>query len=989
MSEIKGAYTMKLERYYENPDILHAGCEAPRAYYIPFSDKTEALTKPREKSDRFINLNGTWNFKYCKSIYDMPELSDITYSDKIPVPSCWQTNGYDCHNYTNVRYPFPFDPPYVPNENPCAMYERRINLKKQPDKRYYINLEGVDSCFYLWVNDELAGYSQVSHSTSELDITDYLKSGRNKLNILVLKWCDGSYLEDQDKLRMSGIFRDVYILIRDFEHITDFFLKTRLDGTVSVRGDADAEYEIYDNGVLIASAAGKSVNMKIDDPKLWTAETPYLYSLVIKSGTEYIAQKFGVREIRTENGVVLLNGKKFKIKGANRHDSDPKTGYTISRAQALKDLTLMKRGNINAIRTSHYPNSPWFTELCDELGFYVCAEADIEAHGVVTANGSYQDDHFGLLARDKRFKSAILDRNQRNVHRDKNRACIIMWSLGNEAGFGESFESAGRWIKSFDDTRLVHYESSVHEDSGYTNDTSMLDFYSTMYGSPESIAQYFKDKRNKKPYILCEFIHAMGNGPGSIYEYIDLMDKHDGFTGGFIWEWCDHAVYMGRKGGKPIYFYGGDFNEEVHDNNFCMDGIVSPDRTPNNGFYEYKNALRPIRAALDGNNIIFENRLDFSDVSELYTVKYEIQRNGVAVSEGEIALPPIKPHGTVSVALPEIQYLDGEYFILISYCAKADMPLLDAGTRMGFDQLRLQKGVAFDIAQSVSETEITADETDTEITVTGDGFTYVYDKLNGLFKSVSRGGKELMLKPMEWNIFRAPTDNDMFIKTQWFAAGYDRSRARAYETEMSEKNGKIILKTELIIAAAAIRPFLRVKAKWTVSNDGVIKLTVKAKKDTAPPENTLPLLPRFGIRIFLPKAYTDVKYYGYGPYESYIDKRAASYMGLFDTTVSKLHTDYVKPQENGSHYGCKYLRLASGKNSIEAYGKNFSFNASEYTQEELMAKKHNLELEKSGMTVLCLDYRQSGIGSNSCGPLPKKEYLIEDKFKWTVKIKLS
>lgn len=976
---------MKLEKYYENPGILHPGCEPPHAYFIPFSDKQAALTLPREKSDRFISLNGLWDFRYCKSIYEIPELMDITYEDKIQVPSCWQCKGYDRHQYTNVRYPFPFDPPYVPHENPCAMYEKRINFRKKEDRRYNIVFEGVDSCLYLWINNIWAGYSQVSHSVSEFDITDYLKPGRNKINVLVLKWCDGSYLEDQDKLRMSGIFRDVYILERDNGHLTDFFLKTTIDGTVRVEADEFVECEIYDKDKLIASKSGVDVEMQIDNPLLWTAETPYLYTLVIRRGGEYIVQKFGVREITVENGVVLLNGRKFKIKGANRHDSDPKTGCTISREQALKDLMLMKRHNINAVRTSHYPNSPWFTELCDELGFYVCAEADIEIHGCVTINGLYEEDQFGLLAHDKQFERAIIDRVKRNVGRDKNRTSVIIWSLGNEGGFGPAFEKAGRWVKSFDPSRLTHYESSVHEDTGKKNDTSMLDLYSTMYASPESISEYFGHK-NVKPYIMCEFIHAMGNGPGSIYKYLDLIDKYDGFVGAFIWEWCDHAVYMGRKNGKAAYYYGGDFDEEIHDGNFCMDGVVYPDRTPHTGLLEYKNGLRPIRASIENGRLLLENRLDFTDISELYTVKYELQRNGITVEDGEIELGPTAPHEYFETDIPGTVLPYGEYYLLLSYYTKKAVPLVEAGEKTGFDQLKLQKGKPFPIPECLAADEISVSESETEILLTGKGFEYAYNRLTGIFSSIKLNGRETILKPMEWNIMRAPTDNDMFVKPSWIAAGYDRARARAYDTVISEKDGDIILKTEVNISAAAIRPFIRFRAKWRIRPDGVIKLDIKASPDAAPPKNRLPFLPRFGIRIFLPKTYRNVEYYGCGPYESYIDKRLASYVGLFNADIADLHEDYVKPQENGSHYGCKYLKLASSDSTVEVYGKNFSFNASEYTQEELMSKQHNFELEKSGMSVLCLDYRQAGIGSNSCGPSLPEDARLEKKFKWSVAI---
>lgn len=978
---------MKIEKYYEDPFSLHIGCEEPRAYYIPFSDATAAVSAQREESDRFISLNGRWDFKYCNSIYEMPELEEITYNEKISVPSCWQCKGYDSHMYVNTRYPFPYDPPYVPYDNPCAMYEKRVNMRIDNDSSYYINFEGVDSCLYLWVNGSFAGYSQVSHSTSEFDITKYLKNGRNKINVLVLKWCDGSYLEDQDKFRMSGIFRDVYILKRDKEHLRDFFIKTAIDGTVSVEADCEAEFSIFDNGNEIARGSGAACAMKIDSPQLWTAETPYLYTLVIKCGNEYIAQKFGIREISIENGVVLLNGKKFKIRGVNRHDSDPKTGYTISREQALKDLQLMKLHNINAVRTSHYPNSPWFTELCDELGFYICAEADIETHGVCSFYGASQSKTFGLIAQDARFENAILDRVQRNVIRDKNRTSVIIWSLGNESGYGNNFEKAGEWVKRYDNSRLTHYESSIHETLGHKNDTSMLDLYSTMYAPPESIVKYFESQKKPKPYIMCEFLHAMGNGPGSMHDYLDLIDKYDGFVGAFVWEWCDHAIYMGTEKGKDKYYYGGDFNEVVHDSNFCMDGLVYPDRRPHTGLLEYKNALRPVRAELKDGKIIFENRLDFSDVAELYSVSYTIQQNGRSVEEGEIKLPSMKPHGRSETELPFGEIGDGEWYILLRYITRYDTALIPAGTEAGFDQLCIRKNRTCK-PEACAETEpVEVSGDDKFITLKGRDFEYVYNKHTGIFESLAAGGKKVIERPLEWNIMRAPTDNDRNIVREWVNAGYNRTLSRAYGTEIITTCDGVQLKTEVNVTGICLRPILRLKVKWLVRCDGYIKLSVKAKFNPEKPYIEMPFLPRFGIRAFLPAEYSKVEYYGYGPYESYSDKHLASYIGNFESDVSGLFEDYVKPQENGSHYGCEYLSVSSSERKFDVYGKSFSFNASEYTQEELMNKMHNFELEKSGSTILCIDYRQCGIGSNSCGPVLPVRERIEKKFKWNIWIK--
>ncbi len=966
---------MKLERYFENPAALHIGTEPDRAYYIPFSDKKAALTEPREMSDRFVNLCGEWRFKYYNSIYDVPEEWDIDSFDTIPVPSCWQTLGYDHHQYTNVRYPFPFEPPYVPHMNPCGVYVRDFELETKEGEKYYVNFEGVDSCFYLWVNGNFAGYSQVSHSTSEFDITPYVKNGENQIRVLNLKWCDGSYLEDQDKLRMSGIFRDVYILKRPKNHIRDFFIKTYQSGKVTIDADHDANFTLLaPDGTQIGAKSGKNVAFNVEKPLLWNAENPVLYTLIIEAAGEVIVQKVGIREVSVHDGKFYVNGVKIRLKGVNRHDSDPVTGYTISREQAMVDLRLMKESNINAIRTSHYPNSPWFTELCDEYGFYVIDESDIEIHGCVTIYGGSYEETFGLLAQDERFHDAIVDRVKRNVMRDKNRPCVIIWSLGNESGWGKSFEDAGRWIKSYDETRATHYESSIHETGGWKNDTSMLDLMSMMYADTDWIESYFSNPENKKPFMQCEYIHAMGNGPGGIKEYQELMDKYDGFMGGFVWEWCDHAVYMDEENGRKKYFYGGDFGEFPHDENFCMDGMVRPDRTPHISLYEYKNAIRPLSAKMENDKIILENKLDFTEINEKIYAEYEILRNGEAIERKPFELPSIAPHEKAAVEIPYKAADNGEYFINIYYYQKNGEPLVKAGNPLGFDQLLLSAGKREEYAPVCGDTEV--DESETRVTVRGNGFEYEFDRLTGTLSQINIGGKNILEKPMEWNIWRAPTDNDRGIAETWKNAGYDRITARCYDVT-AENNGVVKISCTVSIAAAFIQQIVEIKAVYTIDADGAIAVDIKCKKNP-----DMPYLPRFGVRAFLSNTFDKVKYYGFGPYESYADKNGASYIGVFRAGVDELHEDYVKPQENGSHCGCRYIEISSPEITWRADGDEFSFNASRYTQEELGCRRHNTELEKSGYTVLCLDYKQSGIGTNSCGPLPQEKYLINSDFEY-------
>ncbi|HCD43477.1 MAG TPA: beta-galactosidase [Lachnoclostridium sp.] len=1015
---------MIVPKHYENLHLLHENAMPNRAYYIPASKARFDLVEHRENSDRFMLLNGTWKFRYYDSIYDVNEEFfqegyDTGNYDDIPVPGCFQNYGYDKHQYTNVRYPFPMDPPYVPAENPCGAYVRHFVYERDENApRAYLNFEGVDSCFYVWLNGSYVGYSQVSHSTSEFDVTGLIREGENTLAVLVLKWCDGSYLEDQDKFRMTGIFRDVFLLKRPEEGIFDYFLTTsqeenqaHIQAVISFFGkEAPVKALVFDsNGNLAAGQEGfhqdGRLHLTIENPVLWNAEQPYLYTLVLVCGNEVIVDRLGIREIAIRDGVVYFNGEKIKFHGVNRHDSDPVTGFVVSLEQMKKDLSLMKEHNVNAIRTSHYPNGPQFYQLCDEYGFYVIDEADNESHGT---NSIYMEDCSTeavherwnrTIADNPEFTEATVDRAKLLVERDKNRSSVVIWSMGNECAYGCTFEEALAWTKAFDPSRLTHYEAARYRDRNKTYDFSNLDLYSRMYPKLEDIHEYI-GRNAGKPFILCEYSHAMGNGPGDLEDNFKVFDQYDQVCGGFVWEWCDHAIYQGRTlDGRPMYLYGGDHGEYPHDGNFCMDGLVYPDRRPHTGLMEFKNVYRPARLVSydqEKKELVLQNRMDFTELRDYVVIGYEVTCDGAVTGKGILCdgdLPEIKPHGKGSLTLDFEVPQKGKCYLKIQYLLKQNTTLLKAGSLLGFDEILLenedmrnQTGV-FLLAEretNVGERACPAiREDDRYLFIDGTNFAYTYNKLTGCFEDMVFENKTLLERPMEYNIWRAPTDNDRYIKNKWMAAHYDRSISRAYETSCEEKDGRVEIRTMLSVTAAVIQRILMIEAVWTIGKDGILDGKLHVKKDMEFPE-----LPRFGLRLFLPKTMDKVTYYGLGPVENYMDKKRASYHGLFTAGVKEMHEDYLRPQENGSRSDCDFVTINGGGVSLSAVSERaFSFNASVYTQEELTEKAHNYELTPSGFTVLCLDYRQDGIGSASCGPDLRKEYRFdEERFIFEVKL---
>ena len=1000
-----------LNEYHEDISKLHVNMMKRRSYYIPFVDTNEALTvKDRNKQNNFFSLNGKWKFNYFNSLQLIKEVNDINeinFPTTMEVPSVWQVNGYDYNQYTNVKYPIPYNPPFVPKDNPCAVYQKEFDFKISPEKYdYNINFEGVDSCFYFWINGTFVGYSQISHSISEFDITPLLVNGKNTITVLVLKWCDGTYFEDQDKFRMSGIFRDVYILKRAKSRILDYKVIPTInvldkEGKISVEilstiGNPNIKYTLINpNNDKISSGNIENNNLQIDikDIELWSAESPSLYTLLLETENEVIKERIGMREVKIENAVLKINNVPIKLKGVNHHDSSPTKGYVVAYDDLILDLKLMKECNINSIRASHYPKSPIFYELCDEYGFYVMNEADIETHGVVELYGKGYLDNYNMIADDKTYENVIIDRIDSSIVPFKNRSCIFMWSLGNESGFGVNFESGAKYAKELDTTRPVHYEGAYYASKERKNDFSNLDVISRMYPSLEEIEDYFKNGIDK-PFILCEYAHAMGNGPGGLIEYDDLIQNHDEFAGAYVWEWCDHAILIHEsEDGKKAYGYGGDFGEENHDGNFCVDGLVYPDRKPHTGLLEYKNINRPIRALeFDQANkkVKLKNMLNFTNANEVLDINYKVLLDGEVILVDKLILESLNPQEEKWYKLNISELPVGIITILIESSIKYDHSLYKKGTILGHDQFII-KNEATNIESVNKLTQITNDEEKlnveesiNKIKITNSRLTYVYNKNTGTFEFIESLGEVFIDNPLEFVIWRSPTDNDRKIKNDWIEAGFNQITTYVYNTEIKEYSNKLEIVSFLSLIPPYREKVVDVIVTWTIYPYGLINCNIEANKNMK-----TPYLPRFGVELKLNKSYENVNYFGFGPYENYIDKNSSCYLGRFNSKVSEMHEDYIKPQENGSHHFCREVSINNNSGKLYILSENdFAFNASHFSIYQLTNTSHNFDLNEENFTYLIVDYKQSGIGSNSCGPdLPEEYRLNEEKFSYNFYLK--
>ena len=1003
---------------------LHVGCEQPHAYFIPYESDTAALADNRRQSAYFTSLCGEWYFRYYPSLTQLEDFRTEAFQreamDRIPVPRSWQTmpgRGYDTPHYTNARYPFPFDPPFVPVDNPCGLYIRDVEISADvlAKKRMMLTFEGVDSCFYLFVNNAYVGYSQVSHMTSEFDVTPYLHAGKNEIAALVLKWCDGSYLEDQDKFRYSGIFREVYLLARDPACITDIELHTDVQedlstakSAITVRANAPLTYtyrlETPDGRQLFAgthsTAASNPLTLTVEQPQLWSDELPQLYRLLLTAGEEHICLFVGIRDVRIKNRVLLINGKKVKARGVNRHDSHPILGAATPLSHMVEDLMLLKRHNVNTIRTSHYPNDPRFPGLCDKYGFYLIDETDLETHGAQTAgNWDYFTDS-------PDWQEAYIDRVARMYERDKNHPCVVMWSLGNESGVGQNQAAMAAYLRTRDPKNLVHCEDISRRIANGSNsrrvpsklgtpeqNSPITDVDSRMYPSVDEIKRIYTDKSFTAPFFLCEYSHAMGNGPGDLKLYWELIYKYDWFFGGCVWEFCDHAVATGDDPlHAPHYLYGGDHGEHPHDGNFCCDGLVSPDRTPHRGMLEYKEVIKPISLSFTDGKLRVKNLRCFTPLTDL-DLTYTFARNGKTVAEGRINALSVQPGKSRTYTLPHFNAaMTGEYCTLtVRLLQNTSTPWAPAGYEVGFTQFLLsEKKAAAPLIGSIPATiTLHTEENSNTVCIQTADTVYQMDKHHGRITSLSHQGTELLSAPIDLCIWRAPIDNDYHLAPEWYRKFFDKMQMHCRACRVSEITPQSVRVTvDYTVAAPTYPPLLRGEMTYTFLAEGgvCVDCTVRVREDDTPP------LPRFGLMISTVPGFEALQYFARGPVSSYIDMREAARLDEFTTTVDACFEHYIRPQENGAHDGCRWVQLSNTEGVALlalSTGEDLSFNCAHYTPKQLTETAHDFELTPLRETILHLDYRQTGIGSGSCGPklkLGEELTLSEKEFSFSVRL---
>lgn len=989
---------MNFKPYHKSLENLHVGTEKPRAYFIPYDNLQDALSGDRNKSYYLTNLCGDWHFKYYRSFEDIEESfyeedCEFSNTDIVKVPGNFQLydiDGIDKPLYSNLMYPFPTDPPHVPEDNPCAFYIRDFEISEEMLERdSIITFEGVSSCFYLWINGSFAGYSQVSHCTSEFNITKYVKEGTNRIAVLVVKWCDGSYLEDQDYFRLSGIFREVYILSRNKARLEDVYIKQSFNEELSLctlnvdctlTEESPVLYGLASpkGDLLIQGESENNFNIEIPSPLLWNDEKPYVYTLFITVEDEIIPFQLALRKIEIKDKKLLINGKSVKLRGINRHDSSAENGYAVTLDEMKRDLLVLKRANVNAIRTSHYPNDPRFYDLAEALGFYFIDEADIETHGMGYNTASDWDwMRWSMLSTVPEWREAYVDRAARLFERDKNHGCVIMWSLGNESGCGANHRAMREYIKSRDENAIVHYENSHLEFKAVPEGecfADISDVESRMYAGVNYIEGYLNDEQYSKPFYMCEYVCSMSTG--DVYDYWELVDKYDNFCGGCIWELTDHAVNIPDENGNARYYYGGDFGDFPNDGICCIDGLVFPDRSPRPGYYDMKKVYEPFRGSYKNGELTVKSVRYFEDLSDL-CLKWKLTSNADVLDEGIIDTLVIAPQSSASYKLFDEKDLDlkGDCFLTASICQKNDTVWAESGYEVGFLQFELE---AADVADTQTENEVSLTETERYATINCGDAEYVFDKPYGRICSISKNGKEMLVEPAKFKMWHAPCYNRGSVD-EWVANHLHHVSQKTYKTTLSEKDGNVIIETDIALGGPANPPIFKGTVTYRFTKDGAVEIALKGDI-----RENAPLLPRLGIELLLNEENENIRYFGLGETETYPDRYKAARYGEYELTVSDNFVHYIRPQENSSHH--KTRRVAVGKKGgygIYAQGsgetREFSFNASHYSAEQLTEVKHDFELKKEPYTILNLDGRFNAISESEELDNDENNRLFDEK----------
>ena len=1032
------AFTEKEPRDWENPEMIQMNREDPHSTLISFPDENSALEAKKDNSPSYISLNGTWKFNWVKSPDDRPfwffkDDYDTRDWKDIDVPSNWQMKGYDVPIYVNITYPHAMNPPFIHHEwNPVGSYKRSFKVPSDwKNKEVFIHFGAVSSAFYVWVNEQLVGYSEDSKMPAEFNITKYLKKGKNSVAVEVYRWSDGSYLEDQDFWRLSGIQRDVFLHARPRTYIQDFFAIGDLENNYTdgffkldislinknlTRTDVIVDASLFDGSRKLFSESKEtgfsdstaliSFTNKIPAVKKWSAETPNLYSLVIslkeKDGTnlESVSSKVGFRKVEIVNSQLLVNGVPITIKGTNMHEHDDINGHVVDEALILKDITVMKSHNINAVRTSHYPQQELWYEMCDKYGLYLVDEANVESHGI-----GYDKDV--TIADKPEWAAAHLDRLQRMVERDKNHPSVIIWSMGNESGDGHNFLNGYKWIKNRDNTRPVQYERAEHSTNAPERHT---DIWCPMYSKIEDIEAYAKDKKNDRPLIMTEYAHAMGNSTGNLQDYWDVIEKYPILQGGFIWDWVDQGILAESETGEKYWTYGGDYGEEgiPSDGNFCLNGLTWPDRTPKPGLSEVKKVYQYIDfepVDLKNGVVRIKNKYDFTNLSE-FNFEWEVYSDGKVLQSGKLSFSDFRPAAdtVLRLSLDKIEPAPGtEYFLNLRASRNEEWNSIPEDHVYASEQFLLPvepKPVTLRKDLAILQTN-TMDST---LEVSGKDMKILFDLINGKLKSFTFKGNELVKNGPEPDFWRPPTDNDYGYDMDqklgiWRKAG---ERTKVTKASISQPGlGKVIITFTYDINDEAGQKIAGYATSYTIygSADVIIKNQFSRLSDR------IPETPRIGMQIQLPVEFANLRWYGRGPHDNYSDRKTSADIGLYESTVADQYVPYIRPQENGYKTDTRWLTLTDDNETgilvtgdplicfsalnyvhddFESPGK-----LSTYRKDAKSANTHTIDLRPRELVNLNVDLGQMGVGGDDSwgAPIHPEYRLQEKKYEYSFRIR--